>query len=414
MSLAAAGLAIAGPGVAPEFASAQTRQAPATAPAPASTPAPLDGPRLRIGVTAVEIDAVVTDRDGRHLTDLRPEEFEIEQDGRKQTVISAQYIPLDPPLASAGEPDTDTAAPARPTRREDVRHSMAIVIDDLNLTFESAGRMRKALPLFIERAVRPGDLVAIIRASQTGSRFQPFTDDKQELLDAASRVHHNIMTAATSPVNEGGKYEREAYMLAALETVGVVIRAMREMPGRKSVLLVNEGFTIVKREGGGFRMPDPRLLDMIRQLTDDASRSFVVIYGLDARGFIGLEANVDGDTPWDSAEGPTELTSLSGGLQFSNINDLGGAMARVLEDQRGYYLIGYQPDDETFKKDERKRAKFHAVKVRVTRPEARVRSRAGFLGVTDDELKEQKAGPAPGRARPSNRPQPPAATVPPR
>src|SRR5262245_27001540 len=64
----------------------QTQSGP-TSPGPAPT-----GPVLRVAVTTVQVDAVVTDRDGRQVTDLKPEDFEIEQDGRKQTISTFAYF----------------------------------------------------------------------------------------------------------------------------------------------------------------------------------------------------------------------------------------------------------------------------------------------------------------------------------
>ena len=51
----------------------------------------------------------------------------------------------------------------------------------------------------------------------------------------------------------------------------------------------------------------------------------------------------------------------------------------MLDDQRGYYLIGYAPDAATFKGSEAKPS-FHRIKLSVKRPGLQVRSRAGFYG----------------------------------
>ena len=61
-------------------------------------------------------------------------------------------------------------------------------------------------------------------------------------------------------------------------------------------------------------------------------------------------------------------------------NYLDVAVAKILESQTGYYLIGYEPTDETFKGKE-----FHKIDVKVTRPGLRVASRNGFFGRTDEE-----------------------------
>jgi hypothetical protein len=58
-------------------------------------------------------------------------------------------------------------------------------------------------------------------------------------------------------------------------------------------------------------------------------------------------------------------------------------MRRVLADQSSYYLLGYQPDNETF---DPKKNKFNQLEVKVTRPGLKVRYRSGFFGVTDEKI----------------------------
>ena len=51
-------------------------------------------PRFRVGVDAIRIDAVVTDRDNRIVEDLTADDFEIKQDGKLQPVTFAQFMPV--------------------------------------------------------------------------------------------------------------------------------------------------------------------------------------------------------------------------------------------------------------------------------------------------------------------------------
>lgn len=397
--------------------------------APASAAPQQEPLRLRIGVTAVEIDAVVTGRGNRPVTDLRPEEFEILQDGRRQTVLSAQYIPLDPPAAptdAGAAPGTPAGSPpARTPRRDEVRHTMAIIVDDLNLSFISTARVRDALRIFINRNLHAGDLVTIVPTGRGVGSVQPFTTDKRMLLETASRLRFNVSQLAwldDSDELRGGDGERfdavsgldstrqDVRTASALSAVSAVIRGMRDMPGRKSVLLVSDGWSQLRFPRGsgpltgerlltsGLPEVQPRITEAMRRLVDEANRSFVVIYTLDARGLVGPNLHLDragGPSPGDSTAesialfesqgGPQVLASLGGGLFFRNNNNLSGMMARAMEDQRGYYLIGFQPDEATFEK-EKDRAKFHVVKVRVSRPGVKVRARTGYFGVTDEEL----------------------------
>jgi hypothetical protein len=74
----------------------------------------------------------------------------------------------------------------------------------------------------------------------------------------------------------------------------------------------------------------------------------------------------------------------TGGLAYQNGNDFNFGLDRVLQDQSGYYLIGFKPPDGTFEEKRGARA-YHHIKVTVTRPGLHVRSRSGFFGETDEE-----------------------------
>ena len=97
----------------------QTPQPSAAAqqPVPAATPTPTpqeesDEDVVRITTNLVQFDAVVTDKQGRPVTDLRPEDFEVYANGRKQEVTNFSYISTE-----AGAPAA--AQPAAPSRRAD-------------------------------------------------------------------------------------------------------------------------------------------------------------------------------------------------------------------------------------------------------------------------------------------------------
>jgi hypothetical protein len=181
-----------------------------------------------------------------------------------------------------------------------------------------------------------------------------------------------------------------------------VIRGLREFPGRKMVLLFSDGLQI-------FSPSDPAgrsyLLDSLRLLLDLANRSSVVINTMDARGLaeLGLLASdsTRNMTPqqveqklsgrrsyfFESQQGLDYIAAQTGGLSIHNTNDLNQGIDRILEDQAGYYLIGYRPDDSTFDATNRDK-NFHHVELKVRRAgKYNVRTRTGFYGIDDDKLK---------------------------
>ena len=115
-------------------------------------PAP-DTPRFRVGVDAVRIDAVVTDKDGNLVTDLTANDFELRQDDKPQTITLAHYVAVDAPqsrpanLASTNLPGAMTAPIVSPGRlaRAKVQRTMVLVVDDLGIAWENMEATRKAL-----------------------------------------------------------------------------------------------------------------------------------------------------------------------------------------------------------------------------------------------------------------------------
>ncbi|MCA1557060.1 MAG: VWA domain-containing protein, partial [Acidobacteria bacterium] len=385
---------------------------------------------VRISTNLVQVDAVVTDKKGQPVTDLRAEDFEITEDGRKQEISNLSYVTTVQPTAPPGAPATPVdknQPPAPPVRLkpEQVQRTMALVVDDLGLSFESTYYVRRALKKFVDEQMQPGDLVAIIRTGGGIGVLQQFTSDKRQLYAAIERIRWNMMgrggASAFAPIESGqpvggeeepgddrntadssgprediNEFRSEIFAVGTLGAVNYIVRGLRDLPGRKSVLLISDGFRLFN-SGNNSR----RLFEALQRLTDLANRASVVIYTMDARGLqvTGLTAadNVSGlsaqqveeqlssrrDELFDTQSGLIYLARQTGGFNVRNTNDLNTGIRRVLEDQRGYYLIGYRPDESTFDPGSGQR-RFHKINVRVKRPGLQVRSRTGFYGISDE------------------------------
>ena len=153
---------------------------------------------MRITTNLVQVDAVITDKNGKIVTDLKPEEIEIFEDGRKQKLTHFSYNVAEGPAPerSAMPVVVDKNSPLVPPTRlkpEDIRRTIAIVVDDLGLSFESTYYVRRALKKFVDEQMQPGDLVAIIRTGGGMGALQQFTADKRQLYAAIERVKWNSL-----------------------------------------------------------------------------------------------------------------------------------------------------------------------------------------------------------------------------
>jgi len=343
-------------------------------------------PAIRVGVDLVRIDATVTDGRGRHVPDLSSRDFELFQDGRRQTITTFAYVAAGDSSSFMGD---GAIAPgiARTPSAEQVRRTIAIVVDDLGLSFESTHRVREVLRNFVDREVQPGDLVAILRTGAGVGALQQFTTDRRMLHAAVEHVRFNMMARVPSfQVDRVDAFRNEVFTAGTLGAIQYIVRGVSELPGRKSVVVLSDGFRLTdadRRYG--------RVWESLRSLVDSANRAGVVIYTIGARGLVAAgPAAEDSRRGWAderlvdlraTEDGLDVLAADTGGLFLHNTNDLDGALRRTLEDQRGYYLIGYVPDSATFSG---RTPRFHSLRVRVTRPGLRVRSRRGFFGRPDE------------------------------
>jgi VWFA-related protein len=152
--------------------------------------------------------------------------------------------------------------------------------------------------------------------------------------------------------------------------------------------------------------PDSRVRIALDRVIEEATRAGGVIYSLDCRGLqtAGLQAadnlKVGGLAPGamegeirghardrvefnrDTQEGLAYLAEQTGGFAVLNNNDLARGLARIAGDVRGYYVIGYVPQEGTFARQGQK-ATSHKISIVVKRPGLHVKTRKAFLGVSD-------------------------------
>lgn len=80
--------------------------------------------------------------------------------------VAARPAPGDAPLSALTNPNTRPRPPVGPVglRPDQVRRTIALVVDDIGMSFESSGTVKQSLRKFVDEQMQAGDLVAIIRA----------------------------------------------------------------------------------------------------------------------------------------------------------------------------------------------------------------------------------------------------------
>ena len=409
----------------------------------AQTPVPTPPPLVlddvvKISTTLIQVDATVTDKKGNAVRDLTEEDFEIYENGKKQNITGVTFVAAGETQPVVKNSDKAGKNPLPPTPNEikpkQIRRTMALVVDDLTLSFESTYFVKRALKKFVDEQMQNGDLVAIIRTGGGIGALQQFTSDKRVLYAAIEKIRWQSYGAggisAFGPIEatplekakangaeiseEMIKSERDfikankdfredVFTTGTLGAINYIIRGMKELPGRKSIMLMSDGLQILSQNKDGFN-DSTRVLDLLNELVDTANRAEVVVYTMDARGLQSLGATAADDFSalssqkiaqrlterrdelFDTQEGLVYLAKQTGGFPIINQNDLNGGIRKVLDDQ-SYYLIAYEPDEETFDVNKRR---FNALEVKVKRDNVNVRYRSGFFGIEDDKIEKPK------------------------
>jgi VWFA-related protein len=406
---------------------------------PTPTPKLADDDRdvVKISTALVQIDVTVTDREGKIVKDLKPGDFEIFENGEKQEISNFSFVSASSELVPANTKQTakdriSTPLLNVPLKPENVRRTIALVVDDLTLSFESTYYVRRALKKFVDEQMLTGDLVAIVRTGGGTGALQQFTSDKRQLYAAIEKVRWNSLgaggTGAFAPMEatllerskslgaevsdeqleaekdslrNSNQFREDLFATGTLGAINYIVRGMRNLPGRKSIMLLSDGFQLFSETTGGFK-ESTRVLESLRQLIDLANRSSVIVYTMDARGLattgmtaqdntsglsteqVGEKLSERRDKLFDTQAGLVYLARETGGFPIINNNNLSGGIRKILDDQ-SYYLIGYQPDTETF---DPKTRRFNRLEIKVKRKDTSVRYRSGFFGVSDEQIRK--------------------------
>lgn len=381
-------------------------------------------PVFRSGINYVRVDAFVTDEDGNPVFDLAQDDFEVYEDGVLQTVDSFQVVQVDPTPQLSGEPLTSVGVTRSDQQlaasRPDIR-VFVIFLDDYHVREGNSIRARRMLVDFIENDLIPTDLVGVMYPLMPVSDVR-LTRDHEAVINAIRQFQgvkydYDVRNLYESRYNmyptEIVERVRNEVSLSALRGLMTMLGGLRE--GRKSVLLVSEGYTNyvppqLRSQVADLRADpnvNPQVLDPfagdnpyeetmsffegsammqdLRRVIRTASRFNASVYSVDPRGLAVFE--FDMDQPQVSYRTDQRalrftqdtlrvLAEETGGRAIVNQNDLRPGLQQMLDDASGYYLLGYNsiaaPTD----------GEFHEIEVRLKRPGLRVRAREGYWAVT--------------------------------
>lgn len=420
-----------------------------------------DEPSLRLRANEVSLDIVVRDKKGRPVRDLTANDFEVYEDGVRQKIESFRLVlRAGEAERDAARKEGKEGPPPQPATPRDSTSMGVIALVFDRLSPEARSLARKAGVTYAKEGMAAGDFTGVFAIDQSLRTIQPYTDNQElikqavdrattsststyvssnakvrDLSDRSTALDQQISSqgsAATAAgaardgagASEAGSaagqaalqqtlVEMESRMLENFETLErdqqgfatinsllAVITAMRNIPGRKTIIFFSEGLALPSSVQTKF----PSVINA-------ANRANVSIYAIDAAGLRiesgtaeaareinslasrrmqqtargndtvtsapytkALERNED-LLRLDPRSGLGQLADETGGFLIHDTNDLTSGLRRIDDDMRAYYLLTYVPRNDDYN------GRFRHITVKLSRSNAEAQTRKGYYAI---------------------------------
>ena len=150
----------------------------------AQQPAPQPPPVFRAGTNVVEVDVVVHDKTGRFVADLKPEDFEVSEEGKPQAIDLFYRVGngvAETAAAAEPKPDEPIGAAAAPAPPHTPRFFI-VVFDDDHLSPGGFKRVQAAALTLFQKQFQKGDVGGVLVGGKMANNR--LTSDREELLKA--------------------------------------------------------------------------------------------------------------------------------------------------------------------------------------------------------------------------------------
>ena len=414
-------------------ASLAAQEPPSSAPPAAQVAEDAPPPTFPARIEQVIVDLVVVDKKGTPIRGLKRQDMTVNEDGVPQTIVSFESVELsDEPLPA---PPPPPRVSVNTTAGEQRGRTFVIVFDDVHLTPWKANPAKAAVASFLEKGVREGDRVTLVSTAGGTWWTARMESGKAKLVDMVKRldgryipdhspermsdyeamriyVYRDPLVAQrvlrryetygvtqaqgqTSTSLSSGTFDdpfvngraTEVYLQASSRlriTLDVVERALNglaEAKGRKSLILVSEGFIYDQN------------IDGFKRINEASRRANAAVYFVNARGLEGMPIEFTAQfgpalpnedvgfafaETLDAVAGAESAAEDNGGFTVRNTNDLSTGIQRIARETQAYYLLGYVPTNTA------RDGKFRKIQVKLASGKGlQVRARKGYYAPSD-------------------------------
>jgi VWFA-related protein len=387
-------------------------------------------PIFKTSVDLVTTDVIPRDGRGQFVSDLKPTEFELFEDGVKQEIVQLlmfhggrQYSPLTAPVQTQRE---GIILPASRPTNDAAGRIFIFLLDDLHLDFRNTGRIRDLMKKIRTQLVHEGDLFGVVSTGPASIEIQ-LTYNLKRLDEAMNKITGGGLRPADilegSTTAEGPSEVRYRAHVAFSTAFDMMQQLEQVRNRRKSLVYISNGYDFdpfrqgrAKAEqermgvntsgqsqtndgsdgtgasttgsqtaddtdlfGNSNIFADADLARELSELTRAANRANVSIYTIDPRGLVGmpdLDETVDA-TEWQnyirkSQDALRVLADNTGGYAMVNTNDFEKGLKRIDAETSDYYVIGFYSSNPDPLRRNRK------IEVKVTRKDVDVWARTSY------------------------------------
>ena len=390
---------------------------------PNGGPSHAGGSILRVTTRLVDVSALVLDKHGNPITDLKKEDFEIYDEGKRQSIrlfsAAAASLPGSMESPPAGPPPVSHSPLVYSNRVEESSRSNAITIilvDEGGATWEELAFARSRIVRFL-RQIQPGDRIGLYTLYGGGiGVLHEFTRDSADLVSSLEAWYRR--TASQMDVVMAGSFDagsqrpdahrKDEICLAtpSLNAIAASADHVAGIPGRKNLIWISGGSSPSVLALGAPAIPQNCFEEEMKALRA-VNRANVALYSIDFRGLETLQPDasvsqkdlgMDPLRPSDAGDAhqvtmalsaltQTKLDSIekdqsivrdvayrTGGRAFTNTNDILGALRTAFGESHATYSLGFYPESPRFD------GRYRQIEVKVHgRPDLTVRYRRGYI-----------------------------------
>lgn len=376
-----------------------------------------------VDVNLVNVEVVVTDKQGNPVLDLDKDDFELFEDKHPVEITNfvavrgeKRQAPVRPGLEIPGRETPSSVLGEGPDPSQ--RLYLIVYVDNFNIEPFHRNRVFRRVREFLREAVAPGDKVMLVTYNRSLKTRVPFTSSpsvvNRELFEIEEETGYNVHRESErrdvlkaiedsddpfQPLTRARTYAESYFndVQFTIDALRDLVGTLGGLPGRKAILHVSDGIPQVPGEDIFHAIQEKyqstSILSEIREF--DTSRRFeeliqvananrVTFYTIDAAGLrtptsasvtttrAGTGLMVD-HTYIQNLQAPLiRIARETGGRSIINSNDVKDDLAQVREDLESYYSLAF---NSAHGGDGR----YHDLEVRVTRDGSyRVLHRSGY------------------------------------